>query len=89
MCVHKLDLGREEDMLLRVCVCVYVQRGPSPTPQVNVGFFARNYYRLFFFKIVNVYSYSLVFCVLIFPFWFHVSLVSVVSVVSVVRVVYL
>lgn len=44
----KLDLGRRKIC----CVCVYVQRGPSPTPQVNVGFFARNYYRLFFFKLL-------------------------------------
>lgn len=64
----KLDLGREEDML---CVCVYMfKEALPPTPQVNVGFFARNYYRLFFFKIVNVYSYFLVFCGLPFPFFY-------------------
>lgn len=46
----KVDLGRREICCL--CVCVYVQRGPSPTPQVNVGFFARNYYRLFFLRLL-------------------------------------
>lgn len=54
-------------------LCVYMfKEALPPTPQVNVGFFARNYYRLVFFKIVNVYSYSLVFCVL--PFSFSLSL---------------
>lgn len=66
----KLDLGRRE-----ICCCVYMfKEALSPTPQVNVGFFARNYYRLFFFKIVNVYSYFLVFCVLLLLlFLFYVS----------------
>lgn len=50
MCAHKVDLGREEDML---SVCVYMfKEALSPTPQVNVGFFARNYYRLVSLKLL-------------------------------------
>lgn len=78
----KLDLGREEDMLLCVCVCVYVQRGPSPHSPSKRRLLRTKLLSTLFFKIVNVYSYFLVFCVLPFSFFlFHVSLVGVVSVV--------
>lgn len=82
MCT-KLDLGKEEDML---SVCVYVQRGPSPHPPSKRRLLRTKLLSTRpFFKIVNVYSYSLVFCVLIFLFLFHVSLVSVVRAVRVVH----
>lgn len=65
-------------------LCVYVQRGPSPHPPSKRRLLRTKLLStLSFFKIVNVYSYSLVFCGLIFSFFFlfYVSIVSVVSVV--------
>lgn len=49
VCVHKGRSG----MGGRYAVCVYMfKEALPPTPQVNVGFFARNYYRLVSLKLL-------------------------------------
>lgn len=66
------------------CVCVYVQRGPFPHPPTTNIFCKDRLLRtklfidvFLFLKIVNVYSYSLVFCVLLFSFFlFYVLIVK-------------
>lgn len=71
VCVHKARFGKEGDMLLLLCVCVYVQRGPSPHPPSKRRLLRTKLLSTrLFFKIVNVYSYSLVFCVLLFFLFF-------------------
>lgn len=70
VCVHKARFGKGGRYAVCVWVCVYVQRGPSPHSPSKRRLLRTKLLSTRFFKIVNVYSYFLVFCGLPFPFFY-------------------